>query len=93
MVEPMPWPPNSVLTGVASLAEDRADGVGQVPPNAGAGPGCRYACAQCPFGRFDHRDTFRRLRLAHDEADGRVCCDSVLENGQVEVRRSPSASL
>ncbi|MCY1541112.1 hypothetical protein D9M68_767860 [compost metagenome] len=71
---------------IPRLAEDRADGMGDVA-DAGAGSGSCYACAQGALGCADHRDALRWLGIAHDEADGRVCSDSVFGDGEVECQQ------
>ena len=68
---------------IPRLAEDRADGVGDIP-DASSGAGRGNPCAQCALGRIDHRNALRGLRVAHDEADGGVRDNSALGDGEVE---------
>ncbi|CAM5732278.1 hypothetical protein SANTM175S_01762 [Streptomyces antimycoticus] len=71
---------------IPRLAEDRADGMGDVA-DASAGPGGGDPRGQCAFGRIDHRDALRGLRVAHDEADGGVRGDSGFGDGEVECQQ------
>ena len=68
---------------IAGAAQHGADGVGEVA-DAGLRTGDRDRGVEGALGRLDEGQARRRLRVAHDEADGRVGDNAVQGHGEVE---------